>query len=1119
MRDLSPAAALAVAHVGETEGIDGARLEVRAEALIPRSLTGGDLTRVALADPSTAAKYIVYLDADGQVVDGESLLSEEQSAHEAKYGKLEPALYQALSAAELDTVQVGVWMRDIDHRAVEDAVAAEDPEARFQDGRPSPSLDRETSDGVWREVMAASAKAYEVLQGDLADGVSAAGGNVLAASAVAPLVYAEVPRSFVGQLAARDDVLALYLMRTYEPAQGSAYLAERGDVVRGLGLDGSGQSVGVIEQYGVYFGNPYLNDGRYYSPVSQHLADHPTQVAGCIASTDAAQHPGLAPGALVLSGNPGSGAEAELMKATEWAIGARANLANEWLDPGEDAWVLNHSYQLQTQGAFTANARFLDHIALHYGRTSVVASGNYPNEIVTSPALAYNVIAVGAFDDANTAPWGDDAMWGESSWMDPGLRTKPEVAAVGANVQSTAYLSTWRSDSGTSFAAPQVSGEIALLMERNWYLMDSPELVKAIVMASAVNSIEGDGRVSDRDGVGGVDASLADLIVRNGQFIEEVITDSFVGGYVHRSFQAASGARTLLRGERVRVVLTWGSHPDWQYQTDPLLANLDLVIKKADGTVLGVAGSQSDDDYRNFEIVDFVVPQTGTYQIGIRREAFAGAQERIALAWIVQSPSVPLVAKRIAMGPVGDTWGTGLQIANLGSGEAHVTMQFYWAAGTCCEGQLAHTLLVPAMAPGGSAPYYLPDEGFLPDGFLGSAVAYADQPVTANANVEALGVALQRKGAVRSSSPATVMYWPQVHKHQWGVSTYLAVQNASDDLAWVTARYYTESTGAEIPAAAQVFSLAPFATKVLYQADNGNLPDFWGGSARVSSNKPITGAGVIYFEEAPNILHATAAGAGASTVYVPRLVRSYGESGDPQSVYGFQGGLSVQNIGTSATNLTIAYTFGLPGYYFQTFVQTVANVAPNAAVHIFLRDVPVLDPLDGKNGSPPWPWQYRTGSAVVTSSNGQSLVATSNEDYRGANPQHVGKAATYLAFPAYIAGVPAGESSVVFPQITKDYYGYSGGVQVQNVGGSTTTATAAFGQPPRTVAAQLAPGQSVSWYAPDVPGLPSNWSGAVTVSVSNPAQDRIVGIGNNSLRLDVTESQGDSYVNYEGPGY
>jgi len=257
------------------------------------------------------------------------------------------------------------------------------------------------------------------------------------------------------------------------------------------------------------------------------------------------------------------------------------------------------------------------------------------------------VIAVGSFDDHNSSSWEDDTISSFSSYDGPGLREKPEVVAVGERVCTTDLSEDDVGcidppQGGTSLATPQVSGLAALLMQKAGLYLQ-PEAIKAIVMASAVHNIEGDSRVSDRDGVGGINAALAYEIVDHGRYnvaadgwydFRTVYLSSFdVNGNLHYNVP-------ISRGEKVRVVLTWDSHPEINdpYSNDLLYSNLDLKVYRPNNGAL-VASSLR--NYDNFEIVEFTADETGVYDVAINRAFWNTGLEYIGVAWIKDATYLP----------------------------------------------------------------------------------------------------------------------------------------------------------------------------------------------------------------------------------------------------------------------------------------------------------------------------------------------------------------------------------------------------------------------------------------------------------------------------------------------
>ena len=137
------------------------------------------------------------------------------------------------------------------------------------------------------------------------------------------------------------------------------------------------------------------------------------------------------------------------------------------------------------------------------GIFTAVSAGNTPNcglangtALINDWASASLALTVAAVDDVNTVPLGNDALAGFSF---RGPRTddgdgdardeqKPEIAAPGVNIVSAARDSATgtASWSGTSQAAPHVSGTGALILQR--FPGINPGSVKELIIATAAQS-------------------------------------------------------------------------------------------------------------------------------------------------------------------------------------------------------------------------------------------------------------------------------------------------------------------------------------------------------------------------------------------------------------------------------------------------------------------------------------------------------------------------------------------------------------------------------------------------------------------------------------------------------
>lgn len=89
-----------------------------------------------------------------------------------------------------------------------------------------------------------------------------------------------------------------------------------------------------------------------------------------------------------------------------------------------------------------------------------------PDRTLTIPSTARNVIAVGAYDSRSQT-------YASFSGRGGGIgvnQVKPDLAAPGVNIRTTAVGGTYTTVTGTSFAAPFVTGSAALMMQ--WGIVD-----------------------------------------------------------------------------------------------------------------------------------------------------------------------------------------------------------------------------------------------------------------------------------------------------------------------------------------------------------------------------------------------------------------------------------------------------------------------------------------------------------------------------------------------------------------------------------------------------------------------------------------------------------------------
>ena len=160
-------------------------------------------------------------------------------------------------------------------------------------------------------------------------------------------------------------------------------------------------------------------------------------------------------------------------------------------------------------------------------------------------------------------------------------------------------------DTGTSFAAPMVTGTAARLIERKPFLGSWPEQLRAILMASAVRNVEGATRLSDVDGAGMIAANTAVRVLDANRHGGRQVQCS--------SFGASQSMDTvqLRAGDRLRAAISWTADPSAPDHATRPSADLDLQVRGPAGT----AFSSSFDN--TSEIVDFSAPVDGQYDVRV----------------------------------------------------------------------------------------------------------------------------------------------------------------------------------------------------------------------------------------------------------------------------------------------------------------------------------------------------------------------------------------------------------------------------------------------------------------------------------------------------------------------
>jgi subtilisin family serine protease len=194
--------------------------------------------------------------------------------------------------------------------------------------------------------------------------------------------------------------------------------------------------------------------------VGAKVDPHGTAIAGAIVAH--AKLMGIAPAARILAVRAfapdrpkGDGTSFAILKGLDWAVARGARIINMSFAGARDPAML--------RALAAAHAR---------GIVLIAAAGNAgPKSPPLFPAADPNVIAVTATD-------ADDNLFKGANWG-----AHIAIAAPGVNLLLPLPGSAYQMTTGTSFAAAEVSGAVALLLERKPDL--DPEAVRRILMSTA----------------------------------------------------------------------------------------------------------------------------------------------------------------------------------------------------------------------------------------------------------------------------------------------------------------------------------------------------------------------------------------------------------------------------------------------------------------------------------------------------------------------------------------------------------------------------------------------------------------------------------------------------------
>lgn len=252
------------------------------------------------------------------------------------------------------------------------------------------------------------------------------------------------------------------------------------------------------------------------------------------------------------------------------------------------------------------------------GGSSHICSGGF-NTTSGPGATAKNVITVGAVDDSGT-------MSSFSSWgpTDDG-RIKPDVVADGVSITSTDVGNDYSVKSGTSMAAPAVSGAIALLVEDYRSTHNDSNMLPSTIRGLLIHT-------ADDTNNTGPDYTTGWGIINITRGLDKIRQDVNSTEFIIESNISNSESDIyyvfVQEGQsEFKMTLTWDDYPGTPAAAKELVNDLDLIVTNSSGQrvypwTLGfnpVANATQDqiDSINNVEQVYVSNPSSGVWTIQI----------------------------------------------------------------------------------------------------------------------------------------------------------------------------------------------------------------------------------------------------------------------------------------------------------------------------------------------------------------------------------------------------------------------------------------------------------------------------------------------------------------------
>lgn len=455
--------------------------------------------------------------------------------------------------------------------------------------------------------------------------------NIEYASSYAPVLIANIQIDEIKDMTRTSFVEDIYL-NDYEMVSEldisrtvvKAHTMQEFDAL--LGYTGAGVKVGVLEsdESGLSDNSLIgLDESKFnVDPNCPTVTNEHANVVSMIIASQGlnGNATGIAPGVALYSTYDSTGTQ--FAQKVNWLVNSGVNIIN-----------ISFGYK-NPLNTYTWFDEFVDYISYSSNVLFVISAGNEGMSGVTSPGMAYNAITVANINDKNTKSVSDDALYSSSSYINSleiSTASKPDISAPGTNIYTTEYGNS----TGTSYAAPHITGLAALLCEQNAMLVVIPFAIKAILTAGVYNN---HAYVPSNRIVSSNSSSPASSYIQYGAGIANcvgaatiILNESFDFGCLLTSTVSTTYIVSCSEGKNVRVSLSFMNKvtsSSGGYLTYDL-PNLDIEVYDPSGNKI----AQSATTNNNLEIVDFTATADGDYTVKIERKSATGSYVYYGIAW------------------------------------------------------------------------------------------------------------------------------------------------------------------------------------------------------------------------------------------------------------------------------------------------------------------------------------------------------------------------------------------------------------------------------------------------------------------------------------------------------